>query len=103
MACQGMTEAAPAPRWDSLRLRETGQLSEELGPSSVKVLGVVPLGQALDEGVRGHSGAVSSAPCSVVIHPTPSGREGTWKNTSGHTQIKGLFFFRATMVEFATL
>lgn len=76
MACQGMTKPAPALWWDSPCLRETGQLSEEFGPSSVRVLGVVPLGQTLDEGVRDHSGAVSSAPCSVVIHPTPSGRKG---------------------------
>lgn len=51
MACQGMTEAAPALWWDSPCLRETGQPSEELGPSSVRVLGIVPLGQTLDEGV----------------------------------------------------
>lgn len=79
-----------------------GRSSRARSWDPVRELGLVPLGQTPDEDAR--------APSRPLLGPVPNSdvssperREGTGGRVHGHTQEKGTFFFRATMVDLATL
>lgn len=69
-------------------------LSSEFRPGSLRSLGFVPLGQRMPETI---SGAVSSAPF-WSRHVRVGGQ-----NLGELSYMKGVFFFRATMVDLTTL